>query len=163
MPDLEELPEIESCADLPEPTVQQWIDREEDYRRGFTHGLAYACELLESFKKKGFTRPQECANIIEHFNLEICYPWRYRVEKDVASGNEELLHDHPKLRQEPWWNIRQRILTRDGFTCKNCGAAVTSKTAQIDHIFPVVSGGLPFDDNLQTLCRPCNAEKGASC
>ena len=55
-------------------------------------------------------------------------------------------------------NIRWRILERDNFTCLACGAR---RFLEIDHIYPEILGGGIDPENLQTLCRPCNASKGA--
>lgn len=53
----------------------------------------------------------------------------------------------------------QRILvfTRDGAACVLCGA---TSDLHIDHIFPHSKGGRTEVDNLQTLCRRCNLQKG---
>jgi len=52
---------------------------------------------------------------------------------------------------------RQKILERDGFACLNCGS---EEALEIDHIIPLAGGGHPTDEeNLQTLCRSCNAKK----
>ncbi|MDO4271882.1 MAG: HNH endonuclease signature motif containing protein [Candidatus Saccharibacteria bacterium] len=60
--------------------------------------------------------------------------------------------------------LRQMILQRDDYTCKNCG--VSSKTEkhlllEIDHIMPIAKGGITTESNLQTLCWKCNRSKGA--
>lgn len=53
--------------------------------------------------------------------------------------------------------LRMRVLERDGFKCKKCGA---QKSLTLDHIIPYVQGGPSTEENLQTLCRPCNGSKG---
>jgi hypothetical protein len=53
--------------------------------------------------------------------------------------------------------LRVRILARDGGKCRRCGS---TDDLEIDHIKAVVFGGNDDDDNLQTLCRPCNKAKG---
>ena len=58
--------------------------------------------------------------------------------------------------------LRFEILKRDDYRCQMCG--VTAKdgaTLEIDHIYPVSKGGTNEPDNLQVLCRECNAGKGA--
>jgi hypothetical protein len=61
-------------------------------------------------------------------------------------------------------SLRFEILKRDDYRCQMCG--VTAKdgaTLEIDHIHPVSRGGTNEPDNLQVLCRDCNAGKGAQC
>lgn len=60
-------------------------------------------------------------------------------------------------------SLRFQVLKRDGYRCQMCG--VTAKdgaTLEIDHITPVSKGGSNDADNLQVLCRDCNAGKSDS-
>ena len=60
-------------------------------------------------------------------------------------------------------SLRFEILKRDDYRCQMCG--VTAKdgaTLEIDHITPVSKGGTNDADNLQVLCRDCNAGKSDS-
>lgn len=54
---------------------------------------------------------------------------------------------------------RTRVLERDGFRCRRCGNGPDVAPLVVDHIRPVAKGGTAQFDNLQTLCRPCNAGK----
>lgn len=56
---------------------------------------------------------------------------------------------------------RTRIMERDNFRCKRCGNGPSDARLVIDHIIPVANGGTADESNLQTLCHPCNAGKGA--
>lgn len=56
---------------------------------------------------------------------------------------------------------RALIMERDGFRCRRCGAGPRDERLVIDHIVPLALGGTSDDDNLQTLCHPCNQGKGA--
>lgn len=58
--------------------------------------------------------------------------------------------------------IFERSKDKDGFyVCANCGfKSKTHEFLQIDHIKPLSKGGLTTADNLQVLCRRCNAQKG---
>lgn len=58
-----------------------------------------------------------------------------------------------------WQKKRARIYERDGYRCVRCGAT-TNLT--LDHRIPRSKGGSDADDNLQTMCAPCNHEKGDS-
>ena len=53
---------------------------------------------------------------------------------------------------------RTRILERDAYRCRGCGSW---EALSVDHIVASSRGGTDSDDNLQTLCRPCNSSKGA--
>lgn len=53
--------------------------------------------------------------------------------------------------------VRIAVFERDGYRCKMCD---DWHELVIDHVIPVAAGGPSTEDNLQTLCRPCNARKG---
>jgi 5-methylcytosine-specific restriction endonuclease McrA len=53
---------------------------------------------------------------------------------------------------------RERIYARDGHRCVECG---TTEDLTLDHIHPRARAGDDSDENLRTLCRPCNSRKGA--
>lgn len=54
-------------------------------------------------------------------------------------------------------SLRLAVFRRDDFQCVRCGAE-TNLCA--DHIIPESKGGKTILENLQTLCRTCNAKKG---
>lgn len=54
-------------------------------------------------------------------------------------------------------SVRATVYDRDGGACKTCGA---TDDLSVDHIVPQRRGGTHALDNLQTLCRSCNARKG---
>jgi len=87
---------------------------------------------------------------------------------DVPDGYLMAVSDHPL---ELYWaigrdddrapippEVRERVFTRDGRRCVWCRSA---KRLSLDHIWPWSLGGPDTEDNLQTLCRPCNSSKGA--
>ena len=70
-------------------------------------------------------------------------------------------------------HIKMEVLSRDGFSCVDCGTpvfALINKSrqgtgdmqAEIDHIVPFSLGGSNESSNLQTLCSPCNKKKSDS-
>lgn len=56
--------------------------------------------------------------------------------------------------------MRFSIYKRDGYRCQICGRTDATDYLEIDHIKPIAKGGKSTYDNLQTLCRKCNKEKG---
>lgn len=62
---------------------------------------------------------------------------------------------------EFWHDVRTRVLNRDGWECRACGAELGAQ-AQVDHIVPVTDGGPMWDrNNLQSLCAECHVSKTA--
>jgi hypothetical protein len=60
-------------------------------------------------------------------------------------------------------SLREKIKTRDNFTCQICSNSIYKEKnllLEIDHILPISRGGLSIDENLQTLCWKCNRSKG---
>ncbi len=58
--------------------------------------------------------------------------------------------------------LRYKIMQRDSFRCRLCGAsAADGAKLHVDHIFPVSKGGKTEPDNLRTLCERCNLGKSA--
>lgn len=56
---------------------------------------------------------------------------------------------------------RFRILNRDGFRCRYCGAGADTDRLHVDHITAVANGGTNEDENLATACATCNMGKSA--
>jgi 5-methylcytosine-specific restriction endonuclease McrA len=56
-----------------------------------------------------------------------------------------------------WKKQRQRVLSRDAYTCAYCGQDAT----EVDHIIPRAKGGGHELDNLVACCKSCNGRKGA--
>ena len=55
--------------------------------------------------------------------------------------------------------VRYSVLKRDNFRCVLCGRTAKDDSLVIDHIIPVVKGGVNVVNNLRTLCRACNHGK----
>jgi hypothetical protein len=78
--------------------------------------------------------------------------FKRRARISDAVDNKSSSRVSPKLRMD--------ILARDEYTCQICGAdRGTGAILEIDHIHPVSRGGTNDPNNLQVLCRDCNAGK----
>ncbi len=55
-------------------------------------------------------------------------------------------------------SLRQQVFERDGYRCVECESI---KRLSVDHIVPERHGGTMELNNLRTLCKPCNSEKGS--
>ena len=73
-----------------------------------------------------------------------------------------LFDPEPKTKRKPMKpSLRFEILKRDDYRCQICGnTAKEGAKLEVDHIHPVSKGGSNNPDNLQVLCRDCNAGKG---
>ncbi|MFA5427919.1 MAG: HNH endonuclease [Sulfurimonas sp.] len=67
-----------------------------------------------------------------------------------------------KIGRDPSLRLRYKVLLRDNFTCKQCGASPAKDQnieLHIDHIIPWSKNGETTLENLQTLCSSCNLGK----
>ena len=90
---------------------------------------------------------------------------------DYANGSSSELSEQQaevyadsrhKTSRDPSLRLRWRVLQRDNFKCRACGAspAITlGVELHVDHISPWSKGGETVLENLQTLCSNCNLGK----
>ncbi len=70
--------------------------------------------------------------------------------------------DNQKTSRDPSLRLRFKVMLRDNFTCRQCGASPAKQLGvelHVDHVFPWSKGGETTIDNLQTLCSNCNLGK----
>ena len=83
-------------------------------------------------------------------------------EELTAPETNEIGSSHRKTGRDPSLRLRFKVMQRDNFTCKQCGASPAkdpSVVLHIDHIIPWSKGGDTTFENLQTLCLQCNLGK----
>ena len=56
-------------------------------------------------------------------------------------------------------SVRYQVLKQAGGRCELCGVSSRDIQIDVDHIVPRAKGGSNERDNLQALCRTCNAQK----
>jgi 5-methylcytosine-specific restriction endonuclease McrA len=87
---------------------------------------------------------------------------QYANSQDKISPSPiEVAKGHQTSR-DPSLRLRFRILKRDNFSCRACGASpalTPGLELHIDHIIAWSVGGETVEENLQTLCEACNLGK----
>jgi 5-methylcytosine-specific restriction protein A len=78
-----------------------------------------------------------------------------RAERKAAPAAERVSRNPRSIST----GTRTRVMERDGFRCRRCGATPDRAQLVVDHVVPVAKGGTADPSNLQTLCEPCNAGK----
>jgi len=56
-----------------------------------------------------------------------------------------------------WVSIREAVLRRDNYKCRECGKWCRSGEADVHHLLPRSAGGPDEPSNLVTLCDGCHA------
>ena len=83
-------------------------------------------------------------------------------EELIVPVPNELNQTQRKTGRDPSLRLRFRVMQRDNFTCKQCGASPAKDPnveLHIDHIMAWSRGGDTTFENLQTLCSKCNLGK----
>lgn len=58
--------------------------------------------------------------------------------------------------------LRFKVLSRDAYACRYCGAKAPDVKLHVDHVIPFSIGGSTTIENLATACEDCNLGKGAN-
>lgn len=78
------------------------------------------------------------------------------TEEELAAEHTVLVATRPAIPKR----LRFLVLRRDGYQCQLCGAAAGDGVQlEVDHKVPIAKGGKTDEDNLWTLCHPCNNGK----
>jgi HNH endonuclease/Homing endonuclease associated repeat len=97
--------------------------------------------------------------------------WSHALQSfiEYASGNDiqnietaQISGSIKKTNRDPSLRLRFKVLKRDNFSCKQCGASPAKDNnveLHVDHIQPWSKGGETIMENLQTLCQKCNLGK----
>ena len=96
--------------------------------------------------------------------LESFVAWANSNEAEYSTSSEiaTMLPASRQTGRDPSLRLRFKVLQRDRFTCKQCGASPAKTIGvelHVDHITPWSFGGETTFENLQTLCMPCNLGK----
>ena len=115
--------------------------------------LAYSPSLISQgpYKRRFSTWMKALEEFVEYANAQ---------DKN-SPGLIEVSSGH-RTSRTPSLRLRFRILKRDNFSCRACGASPASTPGlelHVDHITAWSLGGETVEENLQTLCEACNLGK----
>ena len=117
-------------------------------------GYAHICDMCNKddgrptlyWEEKDFDLCYECLEKLYKYN-------RFITEEDEKEIGIKI------IRKTISEEMRNTIFKRDNYRCKICGDTNIFNLA-IDHKIPFSKGGTTELDNLQTLCKKCNRDKG---
>jgi 5-methylcytosine-specific restriction endonuclease McrA len=146
------------------------LDRENGFIDVYWGGYEYSINLDE------FKSPRHVCQWIAHLaekEWENMTPERIRkfIEKIFSVKDWDLYSDslrtratkNDEERAKLTPQLRWKVLKRDGYRCRACGAgAENGAVLHIDHITPISKNGVTAFNNLQTLCACCNFGKARS-
>jgi 5-methylcytosine-specific restriction protein A len=82
------------------------------------------------------------------------------IRRDGSFGGTDRRSRHERGYGTEWDKLREVILKRDEYQCQACKRRGWLTAArEVDHIVPREDGGGEEPSNLQSLCKPCHAEK----
>ena len=141
--------------------VARWLARK--------HKLSLP-QTLRRFKQNGVLGTGEIG-LLRHSNFP-ALRYRERFFKPNPYTTQGRIQREELPESDPWQgyeerpgmaDLRPRVIRRDGFRCRLCGAPVTADTCEVHHLRPVKDFKRPVDanveENLWTLCIPCHQEK----
>jgi len=141
--------------------------KREDWRRIDFEQCNTSAQILDwIFHYQSRITAEELGDMIEALQA-ILHPMANYCSSgvDKEANGLSLLRNwlEPKTKRKPMKpSLRFEILKRDDYRCQMCGdTAKEGAKLEVDHIHPVSKGGSNNPDNLQVLCRDCNAGKGA--
>lgn len=125
------------------------------WRNALEHFKAFVnSESLEEYEKTCKNSNDKKATIIKK---ELLPP--SVIDSSTNNNDKKVIH---KTVREANLRLRFRVMQRDNFKCKICGASPATDPSvelHIDHIVPWSKGGETVIENLQTLCSKCNLGK----
>ncbi len=118
------------------------------------------CSITPYLSKFGSWR-KALNNFVEYINQDI--ETGDSPDNSVDQQFEKKTPPRKRTSRNISLRLRFRILMRDGFTCRKCGASPLNSPGvelHVDHIVPWSKGGETVPENLETKCSACNLGKG---
>lgn len=114
----------------------------------------------ESGFHSALEKPEICSRYNDIWVCDECLSKHTEGVEHIESP--ETIKKENKERKKMTKTLRYQVLERDRFTCQSCGRGPKSDPnirLHVDHITPIVRGGMTILANLRTLCQDCNLGK----
>lgn len=80
-----------------------------------------------------------------------------RGRRKVGFGRPPVVTKIRRTYPDNWAELRLRVLERDGYRCRKCGANLRGVFyREVHHIIPLARGGTNLLSNLISLCSCCH-------
>lgn len=83
----------------------------------------------------------------------------FDIEVKTQGKKKETSDDGQDANSDEKLGLRQRLIKETNGQCVYCGAKINESNMEIDHIFPVIAGGLNIYANMAASCKKCNGDK----
>ena len=125
-------------------------------------------KVINTSKLRAVGKISEYARRIRELRDDEGMQIKTHMDRDDLKPGEyvlETLERLPAVSRGVSPQLRNEILERNGYTCRQCGAGPGDAhptnpnrkvTLHIDHILPKSQGGADDEDNLRVLCSACN-------
>ena len=131
---------------------QIWDDEDENIIKLFFNKEMYFQKMV-SVELTKLTRPDF------YFDSDDNVKFGKRNLEDLPLS--EIKKYNPKLEAQLRSATFSKSIKNGLYTCASCGKQYSNKLfLHVDHIIPLNKGGKSIPENLQILCRSCNAKKG---
>lgn len=128
------------------------------------------CKIKGQIRRRGMSVVRRCSNCGKEFRCcpseqqrfcsQECY-WKKKKVEFSGEGNHRWRGGHSKYRGPNWSEQNKRVLERDGYKCRKCGAVVGLAVHHIVRFEDCVDFAEANDENnLVTLCYMCHKAKG---
>ena len=154
---------------LSEVKLRQDIRSNMDQRRAFrrtrrSRNTLYRKPRFDNRKREGWLTPTLQSKVNSH-KRELCFIKKLLpIEEVIIETASFDIHKitNPEVssfayqegRMKDFYNVKQYVLHRDGYTCKKCNK--DKLKLQVHHITFRSDGGTDSPDNLITLCQSCH-------
>lgn len=133
-------------------------------------GRAHDAETLERIRATKFSRPPQrkggpskgykhTPEARAKITAALRQRWIDHRDKMLSSLPRGEDHHYHKPAEERRYRKEWSPLQRKTLMKENCMWCGSTERLNLDHIIPVLDGGLPENWNAQTLCHPCNLWK----